>query len=112
MPSVVRRNLTFVSSEAPARLRTLVDRHRAEINAAVARHRGRRIALFGSVARGDEHESSDIDFLVEFDDGSSLFDLLHLQEELELILGHPVDVVSLGGLKPRDSHIRAEAVPL
>jgi predicted nucleotidyltransferase len=41
-----------------------------------------------------------------------LFDLLHLSDELERILGRPVDVVSEGALKPRDEHIRAEAVRL
>lgn len=70
------------------------------------------MAVFGSVARGEETESSDIDFLVEFEPGSSLFDLLHISEELEALLGVPVDVVSAGGLKDRDEHIRREAVPL
>lgn len=68
--------------------------------------------MFGSVARGEESDSSDIDFLVEFEAGSSLFDLLHLSEELEVLLGVPVDVVSAGGLKDRDDHLRREAVPL
>jgi len=78
----------------------------------VRRHRGRSVAVFGSVARGDETAASDIDFLVEFEPGSSLFDLLHLGEDLEQLLGVPVDVVSAGGLKDRDEHIRREAVPL
>ncbi|MBS1849099.1 MAG: nucleotidyltransferase domain-containing protein [Actinobacteria bacterium] len=82
------------------------------MRAAVVRHRGTSVALFGSVARGDDDESSDIDFLVDFEDGSSLFDLLHLTEELETLLGLPVDVVSSGGLKDRDDHIRSEALPL
>ena len=78
----------------------------------MSRHRGITIAIFGSVARGDAAEDSDVDFLVEFEPGSSLLDLLRLQDELSETLGRPVDVVSLGGLKPRDDHIRAEAVPL
>jgi len=68
------------------------------------------VALFGSVARGDDHEGSDVDFLVEFERGSSLFDLLHLQDELTQLLGVPVNVVSAGGPLPRDGHIRQEAV--
>jgi uncharacterized protein len=55
---------------------------------------------------------SDIDLLVDFEPDSSLFDLLHLTEELEKLLGHRVDVVSLGGLKDRDRRILAEAVDL
>ena len=93
-------------------MRVLVEDHKEEIKAAVSRHRGRRVAVFGSVARGDATEGSDVDFLVEFDPGSSLLDLLRLQDEVSEILGHRVDVVSVGGLKARDDHIRAEAVPL
>jgi predicted nucleotidyltransferase len=66
--------------------------------------------LFGSVARGEDHAGSDIDFLVEFEAGSSLFDLLHLRDELVEILDVDVDVVSAGGLLDRDDHIRDEAV--
>ena len=68
--------------------------------------------MFGSVARGDDTPDSDIDFLVEFEQGSSLFDLMDLQEALAALLGAPVDVVSVGGLKDRDDHIRREAVPI
>ena len=92
--------------------RALVEANRAEINEILRRHKGRSIAVFGSVARGDDRPASDIDFLVDFERGSSLFDLMELQEELEQLLGVPVDVVSGGGLKQRDDHIRREAVPL
>jgi predicted nucleotidyltransferase len=68
-------------------LATLVEERRAEIKAAVRRHKGRSVALFGSVARGEETRASDLDFLVEFEPGSSLFDLLHLQDELTALLG-------------------------
>jgi predicted nucleotidyltransferase len=50
--------------------------------------------------------------LVEFETPSSLFDLLHVQDELEVLLGSRVDVVSMGGLKDRDEHVRSEAIPL
>jgi hypothetical protein len=91
---------------------SLVESNREEIREVVRRHRGRSVSLFGSVARGDDTAASDIDFLVEFLPGSSLFDLLHISEELEALLGVSVDVVSVGGLKARDDHIRREAVPL
>ena len=68
--------------------------------------------VFGSVARGDDTDASDIDFLVEFEPDSSLFDLLHLEEALRGLLGRAVDVVSAGGLTDRDDHIRSEAIPL
>ena len=85
---------------------------RDEILAIVKRHKGRSVAVFGSVARGDDHQGSDIDFLVDFEPGSSLFDLMHITDELTELLGRPVDVVSRGGLKDRDDHIRREAIPL
>jgi predicted nucleotidyltransferase len=66
--------------------------------------------VFGSAARGEDTDASDIDLLVRFAPGSSLFVLIHLSDELERILGRRVDVVSEGGLKLRDEHIRAEAV--
>lgn len=92
--------------------RGLVDSRRNAITAALQRHHGLSIAIFGSVARGEDTDGSDIDFLVDFEPGSSLFDLLHLQDELSYILGRAVDVVSSGGLKDRDIHIRNEAVRL
>lgn len=56
---------TVVDSFGP--LRTLVDAKRDEIKAIVSRHGGRSVAIFGSVARGEERADSDIDFLVELD---------------------------------------------
>lgn len=85
---------------------------RVEITELARRHRGRSVAVFGSVARGEEALGSDVDFLVEFEPGSTLFDLLRLQEALEALLGRSVDVVSTGGLLARDRHIRDEAVAL
>ena len=92
--------------------RALVEAKRDEIHEIVCRHRGRSVALFGSVARGDDTADSDVDVLVEFEPGSSLFDLMDLQEALAELLGEAVDVVSVGGLKERDDHIRREAVPI
>lgn len=91
-------------------LRALVEAHRNEIKAVAARHRGRAVAVFGSVARGEERPDSDLDFLVEFEQGSSLFDLVRIQDELQSLLGHAVDVVSLGGLLPRDEDVRQDAI--
>jgi predicted nucleotidyltransferase len=79
----------------------------------IARRRGATaVWVIGSVARGDSTPSSDIDFLVEFEPGRSLFDQVHLIDELGAVLGTRVDVVARGGLLERDQHIVAEAVPL
>jgi len=93
-------------------LRELVSANREAILRLARAHRGTAVRVFGSVARGDDTPSSDIDFLVDFEAGSSLFDLLHLTDALRELLGVDVDVVSSGGLKPRDSEIRREAVEL
>ncbi len=90
----------------------IVEQHRAEITDLAGQHKARSIAVFGSVARGEDTSTSDIDFLVEFESGSSLFDLMHLQQALAELLECDVDVVSAGALTDRDDHIRKEANPL
>jgi predicted nucleotidyltransferase len=91
---------------------TLADRRDAVI-ALLAQHRATGVRVFGSVARGEDTFDSDIDLLVDFADGASLFDVGGLMEDLEELLApHHVDVVSTGALLPRDDHIRAEARPL
>ena len=85
---------------------------RAELIALADRHKAENVRIFGSVARGEAGEGSDVDILVHFREGASLFDLMDLEEALESLLGAPVDVVSVGGLKDRDNHIRSEAVPI
>jgi uncharacterized protein len=79
--------------DAVSTLAPLIDLHRSAISELTRQHKGRTIALFGSVARGDDTDTSDIDFLVEFEDGSRLFDILHLQEALRELIGREVDVV-------------------
>lgn len=68
-------------------LRELVEAHRDEIKAIVTRHQGRSVAIFGSVARGDERPGSDIDFLVELAPGARPIELLSIGAELEDALG-------------------------
>ena len=93
-------------------LRSLVSARREQVMAVAARHHANRVRVFGSVARGDDRPDSDMDLLVDFAPDSSLFDLMRMARELEELLGHPVDVVSTGGLKDRDRHILAESVDL
>lgn len=71
----------------------------------------RRLALFGSVARGEARPDSDVDLLVEFDPGQKSFDhFLALSDLLEGLLGCPVELVTLEALSPFiGPHILAEA---
>ena len=93
-------------------LSSIVEQNRAEILDLVRRHRGRSIAVFGSVARGEATSESDIDFLVEFEPSSSLLDLVHREDALAELLGVAVDVVSAGALLERDAEIRNDAIKL
>lgn len=69
--------------------------------------------VFGSVARGDDTETSDIDLLVDLDAGVSLVGLIGLERELSEILGRKVDVVPARNLKPElAARVLAEAVEL
>ncbi len=71
------------------------------------------IRVFGSVARGDDTEDSDIDFLVSMQEGRSYFDLIDFQEELESMLKRKVDVLSDKGLYHLiKGQILSEARPL
>ena len=92
----------MVGNQAGTRLRHLVDAHREEIKEIGRRNGARDIRLIGSVARGTEGQQSDVDFLVSFESGRSLFDLGNLSMELEELLGVHVDVVSEGGLSHDD----------
>jgi hypothetical protein len=91
----------------------IVTMHRNEILAIAARHGARNVRLFGSVARGQADERSDIDLVVDFDPERSLLDHAALSLELQELLGCEVDVVSGRGLKPLiRERVMAEAVPL
>lgn len=59
----------------------------------------RKAALFGSVARGEAREGSDLDLLVELPKGKSLLDLVALKQRLEAVVGRPVDLAEFGTLK-------------
>jgi len=87
-------------------------RSRAAILAAAQKRGARSVRVFGSVARGEASEASDVDLLVTFEPDRSLLDQVHLIGDLERLLGRRVDVVAEGGLLERDQHILAEAVPL
>jgi uncharacterized protein len=92
--------------------RRLRQRRKAIIRAAEDR-RAHNVRVFGSVARGDDVDSSDVDLLVDLDEGVGLLDLIGLERELAELLGVDVDVVPAHGLKPRiRERVIREAVPL
>lgn len=66
-------------------------------------HRIKSLAVFGSYARGDQTEESDLDLLIEFEEGAplTLIGFIELQDTLSDLLGVKVDLVERQGLKPR-----------
>jgi len=94
-------------------LRGLLKEKRTEILATAKRHGASNVRIFGSVARGEDDERSDLDLLVEMEQGRSLLDHAALLLDLEELLGCKVDVLSEKGIKPRiREQVLREARPL
>jgi predicted nucleotidyltransferase len=79
----------------------LVRAKREAILAIAAQRGARNVRVFGSVARGEADEQSDVDFLVDMDPDRSLLDLGGLLMDLRALLGRDVDVMTPRTLKPR-----------
>lgn len=84
-------------TQADQVIRTL-QAHRQEL---AATYGVRSLALFGSFARNEATDQSDVDLLVEFDRAVGYFGLVALQEHLAGLLRRPVDLGTLRSLKPR-----------
>ena len=92
--------------------RRLRRRRRAIIDAASKRG-ARNVRVFGSVARGEDIATSDVDLLVDLDKGVGVIALAGLRRELGELLGVHVDVVPADTLKARiRDKVLAEAIPL
>jgi predicted nucleotidyltransferase len=76
----------------------LLVREREAILRIAAQHGARNVRVFGSVARGEDEENSDVDFLVQMEPGRSVFDLAALTADLETLLNRRVDVVPDDGI--------------
>lgn len=91
----------------------LVQSHRDQIRLLAAEHGVERLRLFGSVARREEGDASDIDFLVDLPSSMGLLGLARLQRELEKLLLAPVDLIPEHDLKPTvREKVQADLVPL
>ncbi len=86
---------------------------REDILRIAAQYGAYNVRIFGSVARGEADEKSDIDLLVNMESGRSLFDLGGLLSDLEDLLGCNVDVVTEDGLRDRiRNRVLNEAIAL
>lgn len=113
--AVILPYATYRSSETDARaptLDTLRSKRRLILRLAAAAHLDG-VRITGSVARGTAEADSDIDVIVDPQAGASLLDLAQFADDLEQLLGHPVDVLSARSLnRDTDADLLADAVPL
>ena len=105
---------TYAALERALRIPTMrrVRAHRDAVLEEAARRNLSDVRVFGSVAREEAGEGSDVDILVRPGPNASIFDLAGFMEIARGILGVPVDVVSDQGVGPAMDRIREEAIPL
>ena len=75
-------------------------KHRDEVLEIIAKYPVSNPRVFGSVARGEDVEGSDIDIVIDPAPNLSYFDLAALESELQALLGHPLDIGIYRSLKP------------
>ena len=100
------------ASSDPGGLCARIGVRRTALIATADSHGACNVRLFGSLARGHHTEESDVDLLVDFDDGVGLFQVARLVAELGDLLQSHVDVVSSKSLRPWDEDVFEEAIAL
>ncbi|WP_034934563.1 nucleotidyltransferase family protein [Gloeocapsa sp. PCC 73106] len=95
-------------------LKRLLEEKREDIIEIAARHGAYNVRIFGSVARGEDNENSDFDFLIDYDlDKVTSWFPGGLLVDLEELLGRKVDIVTEKGLNDLiRKRILTEAIPL
>ncbi|WP_338927604.1 nucleotidyltransferase family protein (plasmid) [Mycetohabitans endofungorum] len=88
-------------------------RHREEIRRTVIANRATNPRVFGSVARGEDEDDSDLDILVDPTPDTSLLDIGAIQYKLQALLGVPVDVLTPNAISIKfKDDVLAQAVPV
>ncbi|NOU41057.1 MAG: nucleotidyltransferase family protein [Methylotenera sp.] len=72
----------------------LIRSKKSDILAIATRHGAKNVRVFGSVARGEDTDTSDVDLLVSMEKNRTLYDLIGLQQEIQDILNRNVDVLT------------------
>lgn len=86
-----------MAEKTPEEILRILVQNKAELE---NRFKVRRLALFGSYARGEHRPGSDVDILVDVDPSIGL-EFVTLAEQIEQLLGLSVDLVSLRSIKPK-----------
>ncbi len=90
-----------------------IEELKKKIQPVLAKYSVNKAAIFGSFARGEMKEGSDIDILVELLESHSLFDFIAIKQEIEEKIGFKVDLVEYSTLHPKlQKIILAEQVPI
>ena len=89
-----------VAPKQAVELREQVVTRKPLLQAIAAKHGVRELSLFGSAARGEAGAESDLDFLVELEEGRSLVDLVGVKQDLEALFGRRVDAFTRASVKP------------
>jgi predicted nucleotidyltransferase len=91
----------------------VLHQYRESIRRIIERSSLRNPRVFGSAARGNDLDGSDLDLLVDADPGTTLFDLGGVQMEIEELLGVPVELLTPNDLPPKlRERVLKEAAPL
>jgi predicted nucleotidyltransferase len=85
----------------------LIKSNQKKILEIAKKHGAQDVRLFGSLARGDGKQYSDVDLLVSMETGSSLLDIIAIKQDIEDLLDRKVDVVTEDSLSP---YIREEVL--
>lgn len=94
-------------------VKELLNIKREEILRIAAQYGAYNVRVFGSVARGEDDDKSDVDFLVDLEADRNLLDLGGLLMDLRDLLGREVDVVTPDGLRARiRERVLREAIPV
>ena len=102
-----------LQEKAYMNLSQLIQQKRRQVLEIAQGHGARNVRLFGSVARGETTETSDLDLLIDMEMERTLLDVIAIKQDLEELLGSKVDVVTEAAISPylRDKVLQ-EAVRL
>lgn len=79
-----------------------IEEIKLKITPVLIKHGVVKSAIFGSVARGEATAKSDVDILIDFkkNNNKTLFDMVHIQDDLQAVLNKKVDVLTSGAIRP------------
>jgi len=88
-------------------------RIRETIKSTLEKYNLKSVSIFGSYARGEENENSDLDILISLNDDLNLLEIIGMEQELEDILGMKVQIITDRSIKPQlKEYIYHDLIPV